>query len=318
MGAEKLLKVSVLLSLLEGSSMQVFPNFTAISLKDKQLVELLLQKEQPIISEMTFGNMYTWRKTELVEVASLENSLVFRGKRKNQVAFYSPPVGKDDKVSVTNILIEHSLAEGFPFLMKGIVEPLSSKLAKEGLTPMPERDNWDYVYLTEDLAKLSSPKYYSKRKEIKKFESKYKHEYVKITPSIIPQCIKLQEQWCFAKDCNDSPGLREENFTILDALQDFDKIGLSGGAVFVDGNLSAFTIGEMLNSQTWATHFEKASPDIRGLYQYINQKFARDLLPNYGFINREQDLGQNGLRAAKTSYRPHHMVEKSFLMMKES
>lgn len=298
--------------------MNVFPNFSPLSFKDKNIVDSFLRKEGPVISEMTFANMYVWRKTEPVEVASLENSLVFRGKRKSGEIIYSPPAGDDDKAKITKILIENSLKRGVPFLMKGIVEPLTSKLCKEGFKLVPDRDNWDYVYSAADLAKLPGPKFYSKRKEIKKFESRYRHEYRKITSAIIPECVRFQEEWCLSKNCNGSPSLSEENYTVLEALQNFDKLGLSGGAVFVDDKLLAFTVGEMLDSLTWVTHFEKADSSVPGLYQYINQQLALEVSPKYSFINREQDLGERGLRAAKTSYRPHHMVEKSSLFVRKT
>jgi hypothetical protein len=292
--------------------MEIFPDFKPLSLKDRSLVDSFLRREQPVISEMTFANMYMWRMTEPVEVASMGNSLIFRGRRGEEV-IYSPPVGADDKVQITKTLIEHSLEEGVPFLMKGVVEPLTSKLRREGFKLVPDRDNWDYVYLTSDLAELPGPRFHSKRKEIKKFQSRYEHKYTKITPSIIPACIKVQEQWRRARNCQDSPSLMEENHTVLEALRDFDKLGLFGGAVVVDGEIIAFAIGEMLNRETWVTHFEKATPGITGLYQYINQQLALEVLQKSKFINREQDLGERGLRIAKTSYHPHHMVEKSLL-----
>jgi hypothetical protein len=130
--------------------------------------------------------------------------------------------------------------------------------------------------------------------------------------------VRFQEEWCLSKNCNGSPSLLEENYTVLEAMQNFDKLGLSGGAVFVDGRLSAFTVGEKLNSQTWVTLFEKADSNVPGLYQYINQQLALEVSPKYPFINREQDLGERGLRAAKTSYRSHHMVEKSSLFVKKN
>lgn len=293
--------------------MENFPKFSPLAIQDRAIVKPILEKEQPVISEMTFANMYVWHRSEKVEVSVFQKSLIFRGIRENREVLYSPPVGEDDKVKIVKNMVENSLKEGVPFLMKGIVEPLTSQLIREGFKPVPDRDNWDYVYSRAELANLSGSKFHSKRKDINKFQSKYKHEYRRITPSLVPECIKLQEEWCLLRNCNESPSLQEENYAILEALQNFDELGLTGSAVFVEGKVMAFTIGEMLNSSTWVTHFEKASPDFPGLYQYINQKFAAELLPTYEFINREQDLGEEGLRVAKMSYHPHHMVEKSKL-----
>jgi hypothetical protein len=85
---------------------------------------------------------------------------------------------------------------------------------------------------------------------------------------------------------------------------------LTGGAVVVEGRIEAFAIGERLNLAAAVVHFEKANPELRGMYQLINQWFCRNELAEYSFVNREQDLGIEGLRKAKESYCPHHMVRK--------
>jgi hypothetical protein len=89
-------------------------------------------------------------------------------------------------------------------------------------------------------------------------------------------------------------------------------LNVFGGAIYVDGCLEAFALGEKLNENTAVVHFEKANPEIRGLYQLINQWFCKNVLQGFTYVNREQDLGSEGLRRAKISYRPHHMVEKFF------
>ena len=85
---------------------------------------------------------------------------------------------------------------------------------------------------------------------------------------------------------------------------------LIGGAVVVEGRIEAFAIGERLNPTTSVVHFEKANPELRGMYQLINQWFSRNELSEYSFVNREQDLGLEDLRKAKESYQPHHMARK--------
>lgn len=291
--------------------METFPKFAPFSLEDKQIVDSFLRNEQPQISEMTFANMYSWRRTEVVEVASVERSLILRGRRVGGEVIYSPPIGECDKVQMVRMMTELALKEDAQFVMKGITEPLASRLTSEKFKLLPDRDNWDYVYLTADLASLPGPKFHSKRKDIKKFQSKHKHEYRRISTENVQECIKFQEEWCLARNCNESQSLTEENLAILEALQNFGKLGLSGAAVLVGGQVAGFTIGERLNEDTWVTHFEKASPDYPGLYQYINQQLALEIMQSFQFVNREQDLGEEGLRAAKMSYHPHHLVEKS-------
>jgi hypothetical protein len=106
------------------------------------------------------------------------------------------------------------------------------------------------------------------------------------------------------------PGLEAENTAIRTAFENYHYLGVTGGVVYVDDKLEAFTLAEKLNRDTAVIHFEKANPEIEGLYQVINQWFCKEALSNFKFVNREQDLGIPGLRKAKGSYYPHHMVEK--------
>lgn len=102
----------------------------------------------------------------------------------------------------------------------------------------------------------------------------------------------------------------EEDFAIHEALVNFKNLDFKGGAIEIDANIEAFSLGEMLDNKTAVIHIEKANPDIPGLYTVINQLFCKNTWYDTEFINREQDLGIEGLRKAKESYYPHHMVNK--------
>ena len=93
-------------------------------------------------------------------------------------------------------------------------------------------------------------------------------------------------------------------------LRNFYDLNLQGAVILINGNVEAFTLGELLNEETAVVHIEKANPMIPGLYAVINQEFCRHSWFQVPFINREQDLGVSGLRTAKMSYHPHHLVEK--------
>ncbi len=94
------------------------------------------------------------------------------------------------------------------------------------------------------------------------------------------------------------------------ALKDFQALNLTGGVIIVHDRVEAFTCAELLNATTAVVHLEKANPEFRGLYPAINQQFCQQAWAGVDFINREQDLGEPGLRTAKLSYHPHHLVEK--------
>jgi hypothetical protein len=120
----------------------------------------------------------------------------------------------------------------------------------------------------------------------------------------------LQAEWCDLRDCEASPGLSNESLAIKEAFTHFVKLKVKGGVILINGKVEAFTLGDPLNSETIVIHIEKANPAYEGLYPTINQAFLEQEGSGYTYVNREQDLGEEGLRKAKESYFPHHMVNK--------
>jgi hypothetical protein len=106
------------------------------------------------------------------------------------------------------------------------------------------------------------------------------------------------------------PGLFNESISIKEALTHFERLRVKGGAILIDGKIEAFTLGEPLNPNTVVIHIEKANSAYEGLYTLINQAFLENEWPEYTYVNREQDLGEEGLRKSKESYFPHHMINK--------
>jgi len=181
---------------------------------------------------------------------------------------------------------------------------------EEGLLANLDRDQSDYIYLTEDLVKLEGRKYHRKRNHIKQFKEKYSYQYIPLASEWISECLRLETAWCDLRHCETTPGLLNESLAIKEALTDFQSLGMKGGAILINGKVEAFTLGEPLNGDTVVIHIEKANPSYEGLYTLINQAFLEKQWSGYTYVNREQDLGEEGLRKAKESYFPHHMVNK--------
>jgi hypothetical protein len=120
----------------------------------------------------------------------------------------------------------------------------------------------------------------------------------------------LEAEWCDLRHCEASPGLLNESFAIKEAFTHFGELGVKGGAILINGKVEAFTMGDPLNPETVVIHIEKANPAYEGLYPTINQAFLEHQWSGYTYVNREQDLGEEGLRKAKESYFPHHLVNK--------
>jgi hypothetical protein len=280
-------------------------NLRPLSLDDRLSVTEYLRRFPPEISELTFTNLYAWRQTRPIWIDTFKESLVFFAKTKMGMVVLGNPVGP---VSLSAVFREYGSritgADRFP----------KKKLADLALLPgvkiIEDRDNADYVYRREDLATLAGRNFTKKRNHIKQCLAAYNCQYEIITAETIPECLVMQDRWCAARDCNNEPGLCGEYRAIEETLQHYTEFGLTGCAIRIEGTIEAFTIGEALSPATAVCHFEKAMPQFQGLGQLINQWFARENLAAFTYVNREQDLGIPGLRRAKETYFPDHLVEK--------
>ena len=170
-------------------------------------------------------------------------------------------------------------------------------------------DNFDYVYSSTDLICLKGKKYDGKRNRIRRFERVPGYGYVPLGREHIDGCRALFEEW-FSEKQDATRTIHCERVAILEALDRFEPLGLRGGAVLVDSRVQAFSIGEPLSSDTAVIHIEIANPKLTGLAQFINREFVKNAWSGFPFINREQDVGHPGLRRAKMSYYPHHLVNE--------
>jgi hypothetical protein len=179
-----------------------------------------------------------------------------------------------------------------------------------------DRDNSDYVYLAKDLINLSGNKYHRKKNHVNQFIKNHAFEYHPLNAELVKRVLGMQEAWCQIRECVLKPDLLAEDFAVREALTHFEELGYQGGAVLINSVVEAFSLGELLNQDTAVIHIEKANPEVLGLYAAINQLFCLNAWSKVMYINREQDMGVEGLRKAKESYYPHHMVKKFTLMPK--
>jgi hypothetical protein len=173
------------------------------------------------------------------------------------------------------------------------------------------RSHWDYVYLADDLINLSGNRYHKKKNLYNQFVRKQTFEFVQLQPAFINQAIEMQNNWCEWRDCESSDMLAAENRAIQKTLASWQQLqGILGGAITVANRMVAYTVAEKVSDDTVIIHFEKGNPEYKGIYQAINQMFLADLDRSIQWVNREQDLGDQGLRKAKLSYHPHHHLKK--------
>ena len=288
-----------------------FPQFKDFSLEEKSLFDEAFNRIPPVISEFTFTNLFIWRYAYQIKISRLQNFLCLLADQ-GERSFFFPTIGEGDVVECYRVLLQFLKEKGIPPKISRVPEKIVDQIDWKtvGIVVEFDRDQSDYIYLTEDLIQLKGGKYHRKRNHIKQFKEKYPYQYIPLTSEWIPECLRLGTEWCDLRHCEAIPGLANESLAIKEAFTHFEELKVKGGAILINGKVEAFTLGEPLNQETVVIHIEKANPAFEGLYPLINQAFLEKEWPRYLYVNREQDLGEEGLRKAKESYFPHHMVNK--------
>ncbi len=174
-----------------------------------------------------------------------------------------------------------------------------------------DRDQWDYIYLVEELVELKGNRFHRKKNLLRQFERGYQYRYVRLEEGWLEEAVNFQADWCFFKDCDNKEVLQLENKVILDVFDNWYALeNLIGGGLVVDGELVAYSVAEPLDQETLVIHFEKGCPRYKGVYQAINNIFLKKEASSFRYVNREQDLGDRGLRRAKLSYHPCCFLKK--------
>ena len=181
------------------------------------------------------------------------------------------------------------------------------------VTAMENRDSWEYLHGVTELTELSGNKYMRKRNRVNQFRKMNPFEYIPITPSVIPRIAEFQREWC--ESYREFSGFdsieRESEGIIRGILGNWESLPqLLGGAIETMGRIVAYTIAEDAGSGTVMIHFEKASLSCNAAYQVINKEFLSHVEERFETVNREEDMGDPGLRDAKMSYHPCGFVKK--------
>ena len=308
--------------------------FNDVLLTDRELIQSYTLHGDSQNCDLSFANIISWRFLYDTQYAVIDGFLVFRFYSGHHLAYMGPLAKPDSEgrlpdvlraVDVVKVLRQDAIAMGHPFLMIGAGKELVQRMeaAMPGVFKMKqERDFFDYIYSREKLETLSGKHLQSKRNHCNKFRALYpQYEYRPLQPEMIPQCLKLEEEWRLkTKDSatdSEKQNLFEELRSMTRAFLYWNQLDCLGGTIFVDNKLVAFTYGCAINLDTFDVCVEKADVDYEGAFSIINQEFLKHLPQQYIHINREEDLGENGLRRAKLSYKPELLLEKYSIMEKE-
>lgn len=287
--------------------------FKDLTLEDKDTIIKYTMNSNRRNCDLSFSNLCSWRFLYNTQFAEVDGFLVLKFWANEKLA-HMMPIGEGDFKKIIEDLEANAHNEHEELYMLGITPDMKEEIEKAmpgKFRFTPNRDYADYIYLRTDLATLSGKKYQPKRNHINKFKKTYNYEYVNLGPEHIQECLRLEAIWCKQNGCEKQQGMLNENRAIVYALSNFEKLGLSGGLLRVDGKVAAFTFGMPISHDTFGVHVEKADINIDGAYTMINYEFANHIPEQYTYINREEDLGIEGLRKAKLSYNPVIILEKS-------
>jgi hypothetical protein len=289
-----------------------FPEFKKIEIYDRDLFQEILWNYQPETSELTFTNLFMWRKRYRFRYSLFDQWLLLIAEADGHLYAFQPvgPPGRARvMIQVFEWLRTHRISY-VPEICRVDRRSIDELGGIKDLSIEPLRNHFDYVYLSKDLVELAGRQYHPKRNHLNRFLNAFTFRYEPLTSSNIRHCIEFSSSWCRAFHCNDDLSLCAEWVAIHEALHHFEQLRLHGGVLWVGRRVEAFTFGELLNNTTAVIHIEKANPEINGIYAAINQMFCEHQFSGTLFVNREQDLGDQGLRKSKESYHPVRLVEK--------
>ncbi|QWV96058.1 DUF2156 domain-containing protein [Geomonas nitrogeniifigens] len=288
-----------------------YPQTRGIALEDKPLLDRLFAELQPRISELTFANLYLFRKAHEYRLTHLGDAVVALGRGYDGSAYFLPPFGGDIAAATRELLDLGLTLYGADDLF------LARHLdGGDGVEAIADRNNFDYLHLKDEMAQLNGKQYHKKKNRVNYFLNRHRHRVEFLDDGHLPGALALLEEWgrvrteIVPRGAAQGGSVQGEVEGAAEALRLYRELGLSGVVVLVDDVVRGFALGERLNRETAVCHFEKGDLFMEGLYQLLDREFSRLLFTDCTYLNREQDLGEESLRQAKLSYHPVELVVK--------
>ena len=282
----------------------VWPDSRPLNINDKPRLDRLFKDLQPRVSELTFAGLYLFRIAHDYCLSLIGDSIVVSGMGYDGTRYCLPPQG-GDTFGACHVLLDAGLE------LYGVDDVLAAQFSNSvKLRISEDRDSFDYVYLRDELATLPGNRFHKKKNRINYFTTRHNYEVQIFSAQHLCGCLQLLDEWGRVAEVEGNRSFGLEMDATTEALAQAAVLGLEGLVVMVEGAVRAFAVGERLNGETAVCHFEKADHFMEGLSQLINREFAQRLFNDCRYVNREQDLGEPGLRNAKLSYHPAELIKK--------
>lgn len=293
-------------------------DFQPLKLSQKQKYDEILFSCQPVRGcEYSFANKFLWGRQE---AAFLNGCVVFFSHFQGR-SVYPYPIGSGGRRAAVQQILSDARQRGIPCRITGLLGADRAEL--EAWFPgrfvfRTDREGFDYVYAIDDLADLTGRKYQKKRNHCHRFQTLHPQaRLLPMTEALLPRVREMTQSW-FQQRLQADPhqDFILETVALDRAFRHFAQLELEGLVLMEEDRILAMTMGSPLSPDTFDVHFEKAADSAPEAYAFINRGFARYLREKYPrlvYLNREDDMGLEGLRRAKLSYHPSFLTEKSWV-----
>jgi hypothetical protein len=286
--------------------------FSPVTLADQPLIESFLSRQEVFLSPFNFVHMFIWGDFSQARWHLQEERLWIYSDRDDRMLMPAgDPVSPAQLLQVSDGLREAGKSGDFALVNNELVA--AHPELTDHFSVEVDFDNADYIYLTQKLVGLKGRKLSKKKNLLAQFlAAAGGYQALRLDPRDATGCFALAEKWCQVKNC-ERLGFTHETSALKKALTHFSTLKLEGIKILLENEMAAFSVLSPLNRDTADIHFEKFNPEIKGSGQAINWETAKILAPRFKYLNREQDLGIEGLRQAKRSYDPECVLATSLL-----
>lgn len=288
--------------------------FRQIQLSDRDRVNKSLKESDFMGCEYSFANNLAWCRLAGSEICFFKDFyIVCAFETDDRIPLFTLPSGAGDYHEVISEMKRFAENSGCPLQISGVTEnslEMLKELFPDSFDFSLDRDGSDYIYLRSDLAELAGKKYHHKRTHLARF-NELEYEFSLIRETDYDDCMSfIADDYNSREDSGTNHSSIAEQYAVNTFFNFFQELNLFGGIIRINGKTAAVTVGEKLNSDTFCIHIEKADRKYSGIYAGINNCFVRACTDGYKYINREEDLGIDGLRKSKLSYYPAFLLNK--------
>ena len=286
-------------------------NFRKLTWQDKDNYTGYFQSSPVHYAEYSFVCLWSWQHSYPLEIAQSDSPICWLRSNGPFPGIFGPSGNWDAVTDWDRELSNFNAGDVIYDVPAKVMELLSTR---KNLRFTEDRDQHEYVYSVKDLIALKGKAFAHKRNRVRAFLDGYEWDYYPITPADFDEIMSFQEKWrahrMLTMNQDEAASLSDEDIAIQTAFKNWEEFGLMGGMLKVDGEIIAYTIAEELDAENIDIRYEKAVPEYAGSYQALHYMFLREQGSKYTWVNREEDMGEPGLREAKMSYNPAFMLEK--------